>query len=68
VEPLYHLAFGKRPREELYDLQRDPDYMNNVAQDSAYAEARENLQQRLIAVLQQYDDPQAYRAAMPIRI
>ena len=57
VEPLYDLAFGKRPREELYDLQQDPDYMNNVAQDSAYAEVRENLQQRLIAVLQQYDDP-----------
>ena len=57
VEPLYDLAFGKRPKEELYDLQQDPDYMNNVAQDSAYAGVRESLQRRLIAVLQKYDDP-----------
>ena len=65
VEPLYDLAFGKRPREELYDLQRDPDYMNNVAQDSAYAEVRElaTASDRRVATVRR---PQAYRAAMPI--
>lgn len=29
-------AFGKRPAEELYDLQIDPDQMNNVAENSDY--------------------------------
>ena len=28
VKPLYELAFGKRPLEELYDLRVDPDYMS----------------------------------------
>ena len=32
VEPLYQLGFGKRPREELYDLQKDPAYMHNVSE------------------------------------
>lgn len=32
VEPLYQLGFGKRPREELYDLAKDPAYMNNVSE------------------------------------
>jgi hypothetical protein len=32
VEPLYQLGFGKRPREELYDLRKDPAYMHNVSE------------------------------------
>ena len=40
VEPLYRLAFGKRPREELYDLRSDPDYMRNVAGDSSCEDVR----------------------------
>ena len=57
VEPLYELAFGKRPREELYDLNEDPDYMNNVAEDPAYANVRSQLAGRLLAVLEEQDDP-----------
>ena len=57
VEPLYALAFGKRPREELYDLNEDPDYMHNVAADPAYANVRRQLEARLLAVLEAQDDP-----------
>ena len=57
VEPLYELAFGKRPREELYDLNEDPHYMNNVAYDPAYANVRSQLEGRLLAVLTEQDDP-----------
>lgn len=57
VEPLYELAFGKRPREELYDLNEDPHYMNNVADDPAYANVRSQLEGRLTAVLRAQDDP-----------
>ena len=57
VEPLYQLAFGKRPREELYDLRRDPDYMTNVADDPGYADVRARMEERLIAVLKAENDP-----------
>ena len=44
---LFELAFGPRPAEELYDLAKDPDQMNNVALDPAYARAKQKLAQRL---------------------
>lgn len=36
IEPLFDLAFGKRPFEELYDLNKDPYQMENVAGDPEY--------------------------------
>lgn len=57
VEPLYELAFGKRPREELYDLKIDPDYMHNVAEDPRYQEIRAQLEQRLMSILEAQNDP-----------
>ena len=43
----YDFAFGKRPAEELYDLAKDPDQINNVAADPAYAKAKQELAERL---------------------
>ena len=57
VEPLYHLSFGKRPREELYDLERDPDYMNNVALDPSYTNIRKELEEKLFSILKLNNDP-----------
>jgi N-sulfoglucosamine sulfohydrolase len=57
VEPLYQLAFGKRPREELYDLARDPDYMTNVADDPEYADVKRRMEKRLLAILHEQNDP-----------
>ena len=57
VEPLYELAFGKRPREELYDLNEDPDYMNNVAEDPADANVRSQFAGRLLAIVEEQHDP-----------
>ena len=57
VEPLFQLAFGKRPREELYDLRVDPDYMNNVATEQAYDNRRGELESRLLSLLEEQDDP-----------
>ncbi len=57
VEPLYDLAFGKRPREELYDLRSDPDYLNNVAAEPAYEQIRANLERRLLRILETQADP-----------
>lgn len=57
VEPLYELAFGKRPREELYDLKDDPCYLNNVADDPAYANIRKSMEARLLSLLREQNDP-----------
>ncbi len=50
-------AYGKRPREELFDLQKDPNQMQNVASDPAYAEVLEDLRKRLMDELTSSGDP-----------
>ena len=57
VEPLFELGFGKRPREELYDLKKDPHYMHNVASEEEYAIAKKELEERLFRVLRENNDP-----------
>ena len=57
VKPLFELGFGKRPQEELYDLRKDPDYMQNVAYDSDYEQIRADLHSRLMSVLEEQNDP-----------
>jgi len=56
-KPLFELAYGKRPREELYDLQNDPHQVCNVAADPAYAPVRAELERRLMEELQRTGDP-----------
>ena len=53
----YDLAFAKRPAEELYDLQRDPDQLQNVAADMAHADTLRNLSAQLEAELKATGDP-----------
>lgn len=57
VQPLFELAFGKRPERELYDLKKDPWQMHNVAADPAYAEVLRRLDAQLTAELKQTADP-----------
>lgn len=59
IRPLYQLAFGKRPAEELYDLKRDPYQMNNVAYKTDYMAVKEQLASRLGAYLKETGDPRA---------
>ena len=53
----YEWVYGRRPREELYDLRKDPDQTKNVATDPAHAEARAQLEKRLLAELERTGDP-----------
>ena len=53
----YERAFGKRPAEELYDLGRDPDQLDNVAAEPAYAQVRAALAGQLIEELEAAGDP-----------
>ena len=57
VSALFEMGFGKFPAEELYDLERDPHYLRNVAADPAYATTREQLSARLTGVLRGQRDP-----------
>lgn len=57
VQPLFEIGFGKRPREELYDLKNDPDHMRNVAGDPAFETVKGELRNRLLQEMRDHDDP-----------
>ncbi|MFW5802984.1 MAG: sulfatase [Verrucomicrobiota bacterium] len=65
VAPLYELGFGKRPSEELYDLQNDPDLMRNIVEDPACAAVRDELRERLMRELRKHDDPRVVQSPCP---
>jgi N-sulfoglucosamine sulfohydrolase len=50
-------VYGKRPREELYDLKNDPRQMKNIAADATYAKTRAALEERLLKELKETGDP-----------
>ncbi len=54
---LFHHAYDKRPREELYDLKADPNQMKNVATDAKYASIRQQLESQLMNELRTTGDP-----------
>ena len=53
----YHLAFDKRPQEELYIMASDPDCINNVADEPMYAEIKTEVWKKLKGLLTQQCDP-----------
>ena len=59
------LAWGIRPAEELYDLAQDPHQLNNLADDSRYAQARRSLHERLWEHLQETADPRVTGEPVP---
>ncbi len=50
-------CFGKRPRQEYYNLAADPDFMKNLADDATSAETMQRLRTQLLAELKQQSDP-----------
>jgi N-sulfoglucosamine sulfohydrolase len=53
----YRMSFGKRPAEELYDIVKDPDCVNNLARDLKHAQTKRELQQRMYDMLREEGDP-----------
>ena len=43
--------------EELYDMEKDPDQLTNVAADPAYTGVKQRLAKQLETFLKQHDDP-----------
>lgn len=61
----YDLAFGPRPREELYHLKVDPHEVRNVASDPKYSKIREELNAKLMAELTRTGDPRVVAPDCP---
>ncbi len=59
IARVFHIAFEKRPAEELYDLKKDPYQMNNVAGQPEYSEARKRLREKLERWMSETGDPRA---------
>ena len=57
VKPIFDHAYGKRPREELYHMNKDPDQMKNLAQDPDYLGTVKKLRARLMKYLRDNNDP-----------
>ncbi len=64
IRPYYLMAYGRRPAEELYDMEKDPHQLYNIADDPSMTEAKQHLIWQLNAYLQQHDDPRQ-RGATP---
>jgi arylsulfatase A-like enzyme len=58
--PFWQSAFGKRPSEELFDLSKDPDCLNNLAGKSEYQAAIAALRTQLNAELTKQNDPRMF--------
>ena len=55
----YQLSFGKRPAEELFDIQSDPDCLQNLANDPGHRAAKHDLTTRMFKMLADEGDPRA---------
>ena len=64
IRPYYLMAYGRRPPEELYDIEKDPHQLRNIANDPAMTQAKQELIWQMNAYLQRHDDPRQ-RGATP---
>ena len=64
-EQFYQFAFGKRPREELFDIHADPDQINNLAANPKYKAIKQKLSSRLINELKATGDPRVLVEEVP---
>lgn len=55
----YQLCFAKRPKEELYHLESDPNQVNNLAANPNYTKALQRLRKKLQKRLKALNDPRA---------
>ncbi len=53
----YRMAFGKRPADELYRIQDDPECVNNLAAEPEYAKVKRKLRIEMEERLRGEGDP-----------
>ena len=64
VKYIFDLSFGMRPAEELYDLAKDPEQMNNIAENPKYAEAKKKMSDKMNKYLSETKDPRVVGGEM----
>ena len=52
--------FGKRPQDELYDISKDPDCLENLAFTEGYEPITKKLREELYAKLKEQKDPRMF--------
>jgi len=57
IKPFFELSFGKRQAEELYDLTKDPDQINNIAELKEYQAIKNKLIEKMDNYLRKTGDP-----------
>jgi N-sulfoglucosamine sulfohydrolase len=55
----YQWVFAKRPAEELYDLKKDPEQINNLANNKSYQGIKKKLSEQLVQWQKETADPRA---------
>ncbi len=55
----YDFAFGKRPPDELYDIKSDPECVNNLADDLAFAPTLDEMRYTMMRLLKEDGDQRA---------
>lgn len=60
ADRFWALCFGRRGAEELYDLQHDPDCLQNLAAQADHQSRKKQLQQQLFAELKAQADPRMF--------
>jgi len=57
IQKYYDFAFGKRPKEELYDIKNDPFEINNLAENPEFQNIKKQLNEQLMSELKATGDP-----------
>jgi hypothetical protein len=57
VKPYVERAFGQRPPEELYEVNKDPFQLHNLAGDPGLAQLKSDLKTEMVAYLKKTGDP-----------
>ena len=59
-ENYWKWAFGKRPQEEFFNVKKDPECMNNLADKPEFQQLKSQLKEQLFAELKEQQDPRMF--------
>lgn len=60
TEKYWAWSFGKRPQEELYDIRKDPECLDNLADRRELQKRKEALKEQLFRELREQGDPRMF--------
>ena len=53
-------SFGKRPKEQMFNVAKDPECMNDLAEKAEFADLKEDMKKQMVAELRQQKDPRVF--------